>query len=216
MKISDAPVTPDEIEQGTPEWLLLRCGKVTASRVADVAVRTKTGWGAGRSTYMGQLIAERLTGKPTETFKNAAMEWGTNHEAEAREAYSKRTGYEVTEVAFVDHPEIINSGASPDGLVGKKGLVEIKCPNTITHVETILTDGGCGKYYTQIQWQLACTKREVCDFVSYDPRLPEEMRLYVKTIPFDYGYAKELERFVTEFLAELDAKVSALKNKYSA
>jgi len=216
MKISDAPVTPDDVEQGTPEWLLLRCGKVTASRVADVVAKTKTGWGASRATYMGQLIAERLTGKPTETFKSAAMEWGTIHEAEAREAYSKLTGYQVDQIAFVDHPTILNSGCSPDGLIKTKGLVEIKCPNTITHVETILSDAGCGKYYTQIQWQLACTKREVCDFVSYDPRLPENMRLYVKTIPFDYSYAKELEEKVTEFLAELDAKVSALQKKYAA
>jgi putative phage-type endonuclease len=193
----------------------MRCGKVTASKVADVIARTKTGWGASRATYMGQLIAERLTGKPTETFKNAAMEWGTYHEAEARDAYAKLTGYEVTQVSFVDHPTIINSGASPDGLVGKNGLVEIKCPNTITHVETILSDAGPGKYYTQIQWQLACTQREVCDFVSYDPRMPEHMRLYKKTVVLDYGYVKELEEKVSEFLAELDDKVETLRKKFA-
>lgn len=204
-----------EIRQGSPEWFALRCGKVTASRVADVVARTKTGYGASRSTYMGQLIAERLTGEVAPSFTNAAMQWGSDTEPQARAAYEFYSDADVVEVGFVPHPTIGESGASPDGLVGDDGLIEIKCPETKTHIETLLGQEVPGKYIIQIQWQLACTGRQWCDFVSFDPRLPESMRLFVKRVERDDSQIAELEREVIAFLTELREKVARLREKYA-
>jgi putative phage-type endonuclease len=202
------------IIQGSPEWLALRVGKVTASRVADVVARTKSGYSASRANYLAELICERLTGTPTQGFTNAAMQWGTDQEPYARQAYCERHGCDVFETSFVDHPEIAMSGCSPDGLVSDAGLVEIKCPNTATHLDTLLGAGIADKYLVQMQWQLACTGREWCDFVSYDPRLPPAMRLYVERVPRDVSRILELEGEVVAFLRELDAKVEALRARY--
>lgn len=203
------------MEQGTQEWLDARVGKVTASRVADVIARTKTGWGAGRANYMAELISERLTGVPASNFTNAAMQWGTETEPDARVAYAMHMQLTVDQVGFIDHPLIPMSGASPDGLIVEDpGLVEIKCPQTATHIDTLLSGNVPGKYLTQINWQLACTTRNWCDFVSFDPRLPENMQLFVKRIERDSKKIAELEEMVEEFLAELDAKISALREAY--
>lgn len=204
------------IVQGTPEWYAIRCGKVTASRVADVLARTKTGWGATRANYAAELIAERLTGCPAPSFVNDAMRWGTETEPKAREAYAQRHGFAVVEVGFVHHPEIAMSGASPDGLVEADGLVEIKCPNTATHLDTLLSGGVPGKYLPQIQWQLACTGRQWCDFVSFDPRMPPEMRLFVQRVERDASTILDTEHEVSVFLREIDDKVTRLKALYSA
>ena len=200
----------DKIEQGTPEWHALRLGKVTASRVADVAAKTKTGWGASRANYAAELIAERLTGETADRFTNAAMQWGTEKEPDARAAYEFYMDVTVDQIAFVDHPSIAMTGASPDGLVGPDGLVEIKCPNTATHLETLLGQTVPAKYVTQMQWQMACTGREWCDFVSYDPRLPESMRLFWRRVERSDELIAELEKEVAAFLTEIDAKVAKL------
>jgi len=202
------------MEQGSAEWLAIRCGKVTASRVADVVAKTKTGYGASRANYMADLIAERLTGAPADRFTNAAMAHGTATEPEAREFYEFMAGVEVKQVAFVPHPTIAMSGASPDGLVGDDGLVEIKCPNTATHIDTLLGITGPSRYMAQMQWQMACTGRAWCDFVSYDPRLPESMRLFFSRIIRDDPMIAVLTDEVIKFLAELDAKVEALRALY--
>jgi len=203
------------MEQGTQEWLNARAGKVTASRVADVIARTKTGWGAGRANYMAELISERLTGVPASSFTNAAMQWGTETEPAARIAYAKHMGLTVDQIGFIDHPLIAMTGASPDGLIVEHpGLVEIKCPNTSTHIDTLLGGKVPGKYLTQIYWQMACTGRQWCDFVSYDPRLPETMQLFIKRVDRDSNEIAKLEEMVEEFLAELDAKISALREAY--
>lgn len=202
------------IIQGTPEWLQLRVGKVTASRVADVIARTKTGYGASRANYMAELIAERLTGVPADKFTNAAMQWGTDNENAARSEYAIRNGSIVDEIAFVNHPLIPMSGASPDGLIGEIGLVEIKCPNTSTHIDTLLGGKVPEKYITQMHWQMACTGRQWCDFVSYDPRLPKDMQLFVRTVERDSTLIASLEEQVEEFIAEIDAKVNELTAKY--
>ena len=204
----------NDIVQGSPEWHALRVGKVTASRVADVVAKTKTGWGASRANYMAELIAERLTGEPAASFTNAAMQWGAEKEPEARAAYEFRTDAEVAIVAFVDHPAIAMTGASPDGLVGDDGLIELKCPQTATHIETLLGEEIPAKYITQMQWQMACTGRKWCDFASYDPRLPENMRLFIKRIDRDDARIAELQTLVAAFLVELDGKVSALRSLY--
>ena len=197
--------------QRTTEWHTARLGKVTASRVADVIAKTAKGYGASRANLMADLIVERLTGQPASTFTNAHMEWGTEQEPHARAAYSARTGELVEEVGFIDHPRIANSGASPDGFVGDEGLVEFKCPATATHLDTLLAGEVPSKHIPQLQWQMACTGRKWCDFASYDPRLPEHLRMFVKRVERDDAYIKMLETEVTKFLAELEEKLTQLQ-----
>jgi putative phage-type endonuclease len=202
------------MEQQTEEWFSARLGKVTASRVADVIAKTKTGYSASRDNYMAQLICERLTGQKGESFTNAAMEHGTQTEPLARSAYENARNLLVKEVGFINHPRIEMSGASPDGLVAKDGLVEIKCPNTATHIDTLLSGKVPTKYITQMQWQMLCCERKWCDFVSFDNRLPEHLQLFVQEVEFDPEYCAMLEKEVSQFLAELDSKVAKLKEKY--
>ena len=201
-------------DQGTPQWFADRCGKVTASRVADVIAKTKSGYSASRANYLAQLVAERLTGEVQESFTNAAMQWGTVTEPEARTAYEFRTDATVKQVGFVPHPYIAMSGASPDGLVGTEGLVEIKCPQTGTHIETLLGQTVPGKYTTQMMWQMACTGAKWCDFVSYDPRMPESMRFFCKRIERDNTVIRDLDTEVKAFLKELDRKIDDLNAIY--
>jgi putative phage-type endonuclease len=203
-----------EIIQGSDEWKALRLGKVTASRVADVVAKTKSGYSASRANYAAQLIAERLTGTVAESYTNSAMQHGTETEPEARDAYCFYQGVTVEEVGFVPHPKIDQAGASPDGLVVADGLVEIKCPNTATHLETLLGQAVPGKYETQMQFQMACTGRQWCDFVSYDPRMPENMRLFIKRLHRDDKRISELEAEVAGFLLEMAVKLSQLTSLY--
>ena len=200
------------MEQRTEEWFAARIGKVTASRVADVIAKTKSGYSASRDNYMAQLICERLTGQQGESFTNAAMTWGTETEPLARSAFEAYADVMVEEVGFVPHPSIEMSGASPDGLVGLFGMLEIKCPNTATHIDTLLTQTVPGKYITQMQWQMRCCERQWCEFVSFDPRLPQDLQLFVKRVEFDPEYVAMLEKEVVQFLAELDDKVNKLTN----
>jgi putative phage-type endonuclease len=205
----------NDIIQGSAEWIAIRLGKVTASRVADVVARTKSGWGASRANYMAELIAERLTGVAAETYQNGAMQWGTEKEPDARAAYEWLKQTPVQEVGFVAHPTIAMSGASPDGLVADDGLCELKCAQTATHIETLLSQKVPEKYVTQMQYQMAVTGRQWCDYVSYDPRLPEPMRLFVRRIPRDNARIAELEKDVVAFLQELDDKLFNLNQLYA-
>jgi len=198
------------MEQGTEAWFNIRIGKVTASRVADVLAKTKTGYSTTRDNYMAQLVCERLTGLKGESFTNAAMQHGTETEPLARAAYEARYDVLVDEVGFVSHPTIEMSGASPDGLVGDDGLIEIKCPNTATHIETLLSESVPNKYYTQMQFQIACTGRKYCDFVSFDNRLPTELQMFVKRVPRDDVYIRLIEDEIVKFLNELDTKINQL------
>jgi putative phage-type endonuclease len=204
-----------DMEQGSPEWFRARCGKVTASRVADIIAKTKTGYSTSRANYAAQLITERLTGLPAESFTNAAMQWGTDMEPEARQAYEFYEAVTVEQVGLVLHPTIGDSAASPDGLVGDDGLVEIKAPNTATHIETLLGRSVPGKYVTQMQWQMACTGRKWCDFVSYDPRMPESMRFFCQRVKRDEAVIADLEAEVVVFLKEVREKIASLQNIYS-
>jgi putative phage-type endonuclease len=203
------------MEQRTDEWFAARLGKVTASRIADVMAKTKTGYGASRANYMAELIVERLTGQKGDSYQNAAMMWGTNTEPLARAAYEAHRGVLVEETGFVPHPSGAMTGASPDGLVGDDGLVEIKCPNTATHIDTLMSDDAPPKYFAQMQWQMACTGRAWCDFVSFDPRMPEEMQLFVVRVERDDTWITMAEEAVQAFLSELDEMVSKLKEKYN-
>lgn len=203
------------IIQGTVEWFDARRGKVTASRVADVIAKTRSGWGASRKNYAAQLIAERLTGQTADSYSNAAMQWGTDTEPEARTAYEFYSDADVVEVGFIDHPSIEMCGASPDGLIGDDGMVEIKCPNTATHIDTLLGQTVPKKYITQMQFQMACADRQWCDFVSYDPRMPDAMRMFVSRVERDNAVILELEKDVTDFLNELVGTVRELQQIYT-
>lgn len=163
---------------------------------------------------MAELVCERLTGSVGASFSSPAMEWGTSQEPNARAAYEAAGGVLVEEVGFVPHPTIKDAGASPDGLVGKDGLLEIKCPNTATHIETLLTNKVPDRYITQMQWQMACTGRDWCDFVSYDPRLPERMRLFISRVPRSPIAISAMEGEVLMFLKELDQKIKDLETNY--
>jgi putative phage-type endonuclease len=206
--------TATTILQGTPEWFALRCGKVTASRIADMSAKTKSGYSASRAAYMGQLIAERLTGTVQDGFQSQAMLTGIEREPQARAGYCFHKDIAIEEIAFVNHPTIPMAGCSPDGLIGKDGLIEIKCPAVHTHIETLLSEAIDGKYVKQMQFQLATTNRAWCDYVSYHPDMPERMRLWVKRVPRDDGLIAELETEVREFQRELETKLAKLRERY--
>ena len=197
------------MEQRTEEWFAARLGKVTASRVADVIAKTKSGYSASRDNYMAQLICERLTGQQGESFTNAAMQWGTETEPLARSAYEAHAEM-VEEVGFVQHPRIEMAGASPDGLVGLFGMLEVKCPNTATHIDTLINSTVPTKYITQMQWQMRCCDKQWCDFVSFDPRLPLDLQLFIKRVEYDAEYVAMLEKEVNQFLDELVNKIKKL------
>lgn len=197
--------------QGTEEWHAARLGKLTASRFADAIAKTRTGWGASRLNLRAQLVTERLTGLPAKTYTNGAMQWGIETEPQARAAYEFARDATVEQVGFIDHPSIPMAGASPDGLVGADGLIEIKCPGTATHIDTLLSGSVSDRYVIQMQWQMACTARAWCDFASFDPRLPERMRLWVKRVERDDKRIAELEDLARLFLTEVDATIAALE-----
>ena len=199
------------MEQRTAEWFNARLGKVTASRIADLMAKTKTGYSASRENYLAQLTIERLTQTPTEGYTNAAMQWGTEQEPFARAAYELKTGQLVTEVGFVVHPDIDQAGASPDGLVGDDGMVEIKCPESKTMIETLLSDKVPDKYFKQMQWQMACTGRKWCDYVVFDPRMPDNLQLCIRRVSRDDYIIDEIKTEIGKFLAELDQQVTKLR-----
>ena len=199
------------MEQGSAEWFNARLGKVTASRLSDVMMKpTSAGW----IKYKAQLIGERLNGTPPESFSNAAMAWGTDKEPEARAAYEFIHDCTVDEIGFIDHPVIRWAGASPDGLIGEYGMLEIKCPNSETHIATL--EGGKipSKYIYQMQWQMACSERKWCDFASYDPRMRVEMQLHVVRIDRDDELISKLESSACDFLAKVQTSVDYLNAKF--
>lgn len=203
-----------ELVQGSPEWLAARAGSLGASQIHEALAKTRSGWGASRDNIKARLIAERLTGAPQETFTNEAMRWGNEQEPAAREAYSFIKGVSVAEVGLKKHPTIAGSHASPDGLVDDGGLVEIKCPNTATHIATLLGAPIADKYIKQMQWQMRVYDRRWCDFVSYDPRMPVEMQLHIARVDRDDAMISEMEAAVSEFLAEVERDVAALTGIY--
>lgn len=198
------------IEQRTDDWFAARLGKVTASRVADLMAKTKTGYSTSRENYMSQLVLERITGAKAESFSSAAMQWGTDQEPFARAAYEAAKDVMVEELGFAPHPTIEMAGASPDGLVGDDGLVEIKCPNTATMIETLLTEKVPAKYHAQMQFQMACTGRKWCDYVVFDPRMPAKAQLFIKRVDRDDKFIAEMEAEIVKFLAEVQSQVEKL------
>lgn len=200
------------MEQRSSEWHAARLGKLTASRIADATARTKSGWGASRANLMAELVCERLTGTAAERFVNGAMQHGIDTEPEARAAYEFELGVTVQEVGFIDHPAIDMAGASPDGFVNSDGLLEIKCPQSAQHIETLLTKQVPEKYIKQMQWQMACTGRAWCDYCTHDPKMPPELQTWILRVLRDDKMIAELEKEARLFLAELDEKVNALRS----
>ena len=202
-----------DIIQGSPEWFAIRLGKVTASRAHDVITKTKTGYGASRANYMAELIAERLTNTQAERFTSVPMLWGKDNEEAARQRYEFDNDAEVETVGFMPHSAITMSGASPDGLVGNVGMVEIKCPNTATHIDTLISGTIPVKYQTQMLWQMACAPgRRWCDFVSFDPRMPGRFAKFQRRFDRDDARIAEIEAEVIAFLKDLDDKIAALES----
>ena len=202
----------NDLQQGSQDWLKARCGLVTASRFSDVLATTKSGEAASRRNYKAELVAERLTGLPYPTYESAPMRFGTEQEPFARIAYEARTGNAVQQVGFIRHSELL-VGASPDGLIGVDGGIEIKVPNTATHIETLLK-GMSPDHTTQIQGNIWMSERQWWDFCSYDPRMPERYQLYIQRIKRDDAYIKSLDAAVRTFAKEVDeiiAKLEAMK-----
>lgn len=205
----------EQIIQGTPEWLQARCGSLGASAVQDALAKTKTGWGASREAVKARLIIERLTGAPQDTYQNDAMRWGSEQEPSAADAYSFVRNVELETCGIYKHPFIQGTHASPDRLVGVDGLIEIKCPVSSTHLDTLLKKKIPGKYVTQMQWQMACTNREWCDYVSYDPRFPAQHQLFIHRVERDGKLIAQLENDVAEFLDEVEKALKELENTYA-
>lgn len=199
-------------DQRTDEWFALRLGRATASRFGDIMAKGRNGYEpAARKNYRAQLVSERLTGVKDETYTSAAMQWGVDNEETARLRYELRTGNEPVECGFFTH-DTLQAGASPDGLIGDDGLLEIKCPNSATHIETLKKQAVPSQYKWQVQGQLWITGRQWCDFVSYDPRMPSNAQVFITRVQRDDAAIKELEGQITTFLREVEAEVQFIKN----
>lgn len=208
--MSTSDTSPEGIDD-VESWLKARMGKCTASRVADAIRKTKTGWAASRGNYRMEIIAERLTGMRIEKFQSQAMMWGQQTEPDAVARYNAHSPNPVdTSSWFVPHPTVKDSGCSPDGLVGADGMVQIKCPETKTHIETLLSKEVDPDYIKQIQWEIACCGRQWSDFISYDPRLPQPLRMFVQRVYRDDGLIAQMESMVREFLSEIDSAIKSL------
>jgi putative phage-type endonuclease len=199
-----------DCEQRTPEWIEARIGKVTASRIDCVLAEIKKGEAASRRNYRAEIVIETLTGLPADNYISKEMQWGIDTEPFARAAYELQNDVMVATVGFANHPAIARFGASPDGLVGEDGLVEIKCPNTATHLDYLLTGEVPADYQPQMLVAMACTGRDWCDFVSFDPRMPQHLQLFVRRFERDNFRITEIEQKVEKFLDEVDEMLMRL------
>ena len=205
----------DQAPQGSDAWKLQRCGSIGASDAPRVVRRTKSGYSADRESLMAAKVVERLTGVPVEIFKTQAMLQGTAREPDARMTYSVVKDLEVEEVGLVKHPLIEGSHASPDGYVGSLGLIEIKAPLPAAHLDTLLNETISGDHIVQMQWQMACTGRHWCDYVSFNPDFPPAMQLWIRRVPRDPGFIGDLESEIKQFIRELEQKVDKLSRRYA-
>lgn len=211
----------EDLQQGTPEWLMQRCGMCTGSRVADVVKRLtrksgdreKGDYAQCHYDYLTELVVERLTGRVTDGYVTPAMEWGIEQEPNARMAYEAERGEMAMPIGFATHPTIEWFGASPDSLVGTDGLLEIKCPNTSTHLEYLLEGKVPLDYMPQMMAEMACTERKWCDFVSYDPRLPKKLQLFVRRFYRNDEHIAIMEADVKFFLEEVILRMGELANR---
>ena len=199
-----------DIIQRSDDWFSARCGSLGASQIADALAKTRSGYSASRANLRAKLVLERLTGKQEDGFKSAAMQFGIDNEEHARSAYQFLMNASVQEVGLYKHPSINWTHASPDGLVGERGLLEIKVPQPATHLETLKSQTIADRYIKQMYWQMTCTGRDWCDFVSFQPSFPEDLQFFCKRIERDDKVIADLESQVAEFLAEVEADLDAL------
>lgn len=198
-------------DQRTDDWFEARLGRATASRFKDIMLTIKSGEAAGRKNYRAELVAERLTGAKEEGWTSAAMQWGIDNEPLARLRYELLSGNTVEECGFFAH-ETLMAGASPDGLIDDDGLLEIKCPNTATHIETLRKQEVPYQYYWQVMGQMWITGRKWCDFVSFDPRMPKNAQIFIKTVERDEEAIKRLEAQIITFLREVAEEEQFIRN----
>lgn len=202
------------ILQGSEEWKYLRVGKLTASRLEKILTGPRGGFPTQREALRNLIVAEIITGEPQDApLTSPAVLWGTQTEPEARRAYETFSGDSVAQVGFVDHPRIGNAGCSPDGLIGEEGNLEIKCPTTPTHLDTVFSGTMPQKYMPQVQWQMACTGRKWTKFVSYDPRVRESLRLFVVTVDRSEKYIEKAEADARIFMAQVFERVKFLEGR---
>ena len=202
--------------QGTDEWRQARCGSVGASDAPRVVRRVKSGgYSADRESLLWEKVTERLTGVPFEIPKSKAMVQGTEREPDARLLYQIVRNVEVEQVGLVPHPFVQGAHASPDGYVGARGLVELKCPEPKAHGEMLISEVISADYLTQMAWQMCCTGRNWCDFVSYNPSFPSPMQLWIRRVERNPGFIGELEREIATFIKEIDRKVTELSRRYA-
>lgn len=200
-----------EVEQRSAEWLAMRVGAVTASRIKDVMARLRNGGESqSRKDYKTEIVCERLTGRTYEHYVGPAMQWGIENEALAKAAFEVETGIEVIPSGLAFHPSIKWLMASPDGFLGSDGLIECKCPTTSTHIEYLINKEIPPDYQWQMLCQMACSERSYCEFLSYDPRLPKRLQLFVKRLERDDARILEMETEVEKFLGDVDAMIAAL------
>lgn len=204
-----------EMEQGGADWLQMRCGSCTASRLGDALAKLKDASkeSAARATYRKQLVIERLTGRATETYVSDAMIWGTETEPQARVEYEMLTGNSVKQIGLAMHPSIKWFSASTDGLVGDDGILEIKCLTSINHLDILISGEIPKDYHWQMLGGMACAERQWCDFVSFDPRMPEGLQLFVKRFPRNDALISGMELEVIQFLSEVERDVETLKQR---
>jgi putative phage-type endonuclease len=202
---------PIYVEQGSSEWFAARLGRATASHFGDIMAKVKNGEAAARKNYRAQLVAERLTGNREETFQTSAMVWGTETEPLARLRYSLKSGNDAEECGFFAH-ETLEAGASPDGLINTDGLLEIKCPNSATHIETLRKQTVPYQYYWQVIGQIWITGRNWCDFVSFDPRMPANAQYFCIRVWRDMEKINQLQTEVADFLDSVNSDVAFIKN----
>ena len=201
------------MDQRTDEWFQARLSKCTASRISDVLAKIKSGESAARRNYKIQLVTERLTGKRAEdVFVSTAMQNGIDREPMARDLYIQKTGKIVTEVGFIDHPDIAYAGCSPDGVIeADNGILEIKCPMDSTLVDVWMNKEVPSKWMPQIQFQLSVTGARYCDFVAYSPNFPDNLQLYIQRVERDELYIDQINDEVKLLLSEVNEIVNKLK-----
>ena len=202
-------------QQGSDEWVALRVGRITASRIVDVLDYLKKGGeGASRTGYRWELAAERLTGLARENSAAYAkrVKWGVENESSARGAYELHSGVMVDRIGFITHPDMDYAGGSPDALVPRNGVLEIKCPDTITHLKWMEAGVVPEEHEPQCMFNIACAEADWCDFMSYDPRLPEDLRRFIVRLPRDEKRIAHIEREVKVFHESIEDLIDQLRH----
>jgi len=207
-----------DLEQHTQDWFNMRLGACTGSRVKDAVSKMKNGkdYYAAREDYLADCIVERLSGVPIDHYVSPAMQWGIENEVVGVAAYEDAMDWSVTPCGLATHPQIEWFMASPDGLVGDDGCIEVKCPTSATHIQWIIDGCVPDEHLAQMKAVMSCAERKWCDFCSFDPRMPKEYRLFVRRLEFDQKLNAEMEEEVQKFLAEVKDRMEMLKKKLPA